>query len=156
MRSFSCLTIRARDGAPLFRVGEIFRCHSGGYSQSLVRDTVKIPVPIQCVFPIERSFIAIWTWHRESCLTSLQPEIAQSWMLIRTPAERPMIFSLRFFILQIVNADAAPHQTMLIKLPILVAIRTKPMPGIIVPFVGEPHRNAISIVRIAQSSLISR
>ena len=37
MRSFSYLTIRARDGAPLFRVGEIFRCHSGGYSQSLVR-----------------------------------------------------------------------------------------------------------------------
>ena len=38
MRSFSCLTIRARDGAPLFRVGEIFRCHSGGCPQSLVRD----------------------------------------------------------------------------------------------------------------------
>ena len=39
MRSFSCLTIRARHGALLFRVGEIFRCHSGGCSQSLVRDT---------------------------------------------------------------------------------------------------------------------
>jgi len=43
MPSFSCLTIRARDGALLFRVSEIFRCHSGGCSQSLVRDTVKIP-----------------------------------------------------------------------------------------------------------------
>src|SRR5438034_257173 len=42
MPSFSCLTIRARDGALLFRVSEIFRCHSGGCSQSLVRDTVKI------------------------------------------------------------------------------------------------------------------
>ena len=48
MRSFSYLTIRARDGAPLFRVGEIFRCHSGGCSQSLVRDTVKTPVRMQC------------------------------------------------------------------------------------------------------------
>lgn len=38
-RSFSCLTIRARDGALLFRIGEIFRCHSGGCSRSLVRDT---------------------------------------------------------------------------------------------------------------------
>ena len=43
IRSFSCLTIRARDGPPLFRVGEIFRCHSGGRSQSLIRDTIKTP-----------------------------------------------------------------------------------------------------------------
>ena len=56
LRSFSCLTIRARDGALLFRVGEIFRCHSGGCSQSLVRDTVKIPVPMQCVFPNREEF----------------------------------------------------------------------------------------------------
>jgi hypothetical protein len=56
MRSFSCLTIRARDGAPLFRVGEIFHCHSGGCLQSLVRDTVKIPVPMQCVFPNREEF----------------------------------------------------------------------------------------------------
>jgi hypothetical protein len=35
--------IRARDGAPLFRVGEIFHCHSRGCSQSLLRDTVKTP-----------------------------------------------------------------------------------------------------------------
>ena len=51
MRSFSYLTIRARDGALLFRVSDIFHCYSGGCSQSLVRDT---PVPMQCVF------IAIW------------------------------------------------------------------------------------------------
>ena len=48
MRSFSYLTIRARDGAPLFRIGEIFGCHSGGCSQSLVRDTVNTPVRMQC------------------------------------------------------------------------------------------------------------
>src|SRR6266480_4082228 len=46
MHSFSCVTIRAREGALLFRIGEIFHCHSGGCSQSLVRDTVKIPVPM--------------------------------------------------------------------------------------------------------------
>ena len=121
MRSFSCLTIRARDGALLFRVGEIFRCHSGGCSQSLVRDTVKIPVPMQCVFPNREEFHG--TWHRESCLISLQPEIAQSRMLIRTPAERPMIFSLRFFDRKIVDARVpAPHQSMFIKFPILVAV----------------------------------
>src|SRR6476620_3966630 len=39
MRSFSCLTIRALDGALLFSVSDIFHCYSGGCSQSLVRDT---------------------------------------------------------------------------------------------------------------------
>jgi hypothetical protein len=123
MRSFSCLTIRARDGALLFRIGEIFHCHSGGCSQSLVRDRGKIPVALQCMSPIERSFIAIRTLHRESCLTSLQPEIGQSWMLIRTPAERPMIFSLRFLNRKIIDARVpAPHQSLFIKFPILVAV----------------------------------
>lgn len=32
---------RAPDRAPLFRLGEIFRCHSRGCSRSLVRDTVQ-------------------------------------------------------------------------------------------------------------------
>ena len=64
MHSFSCVTIRAREGALLFRIGEIFHCHSGGCSQSLVRDTVKIPVSMQCVFPNREEFHRIWTWHR--------------------------------------------------------------------------------------------
>jgi hypothetical protein len=51
MRSFSCLTIRASDGAPPFRVGEIFRCHSGGCSQSLFRDTVKMPGRVHLCAP---------------------------------------------------------------------------------------------------------
>src|SRR5207344_2823265 len=51
MPSFSYLTIRAHDGALLFRVGEIFRCHSRGDSQSLIRGTVKTPVCIQSVLP---------------------------------------------------------------------------------------------------------
>jgi hypothetical protein len=70
MRSFSCLTIRARDGAPLFRIGEIFRCHSGGCSQSLVRDTGKIPSrvrrargPTYLAVPLPFQFLPIgWIW----------------------------------------------------------------------------------------------
>src|SRR4029079_15625526 len=83
----------------------------------------------------------------ESCLTSLQSEIAQSRVLIRTPAERPMIFSLRFFDWKIVNAGVpAQHQSVLIKFPVLVAVRAEPMSGIIVPFTGETHRDAIAVV----------
>src|SRR5207344_731205 len=51
MRSFSYLTIRAHDGALLFRVGEIFRCQCRGDSQSLILDTVKIPGRMQSVLP---------------------------------------------------------------------------------------------------------
>ena len=70
--------------------------------------------------PIERSF-------RDMApridLISLQPEIAQSRMLIRTPAQRRMIFSLRFFDRKIVDARVpASHQSMFIKFPILVAV----------------------------------
>jgi len=67
MRSFSCLTIRACDGALLFRVGEIFRCHFGGCSQSLVRDT---PVPMQCVFPNREEFQGHGTANRPDQFTA--------------------------------------------------------------------------------------
>jgi hypothetical protein len=68
MRSFSCLTNRACDGALLFRVGEIFCCHSGGSLQSLVRDTVKIPRRMQCALPAclsSSGFVASDVAHHE-------------------------------------------------------------------------------------------
>src|SRR6266550_5438760 len=65
-------------------------------------------------------------------------------MRIRTAPKWPMIFSLRFLDREIVDAGMAkPHQAMVTKLPILIAIRAEPIPGIIVPFVGEAHGNAI-------------
>ena len=55
--------------------------------------------------------------------TTLQTEIAQSRVLIRPPPERPVIFSLRFLDGKIVDRGVPePHQAMLIKLPILIAV----------------------------------
>ena len=39
--------LRARARARLFRIGEIFSCHSGGRSQSLVWETVEITKPLR-------------------------------------------------------------------------------------------------------------
>src|SRR5438067_7818174 len=68
-------------------------------------------------------------------------------MIIGTAPERPMIFSLGFFDRKIVDArEPAPHQSMFVKLPVLVSIRSEPVPRIITPFVSETHRDAIAVV----------
>jgi hypothetical protein len=58
-----------------------------------------------------------------------------------------VIQALRLFDRKVVNGGVPEsHQTMFIKLPILITVGTKPIVRIIVPFVGEAHRNAISVV----------
>ena len=45
---------------------------------------------------------------------------------------------------QIVNAgDAQAHQAVGVELPVLVAMAAKPLAAVIVPFIGEPHRDAV-------------
>src|SRR5690348_4939176 len=39
----------------------------------------------------------------------------------------------------------APHESELVELPVLVAVGTEPVARIVVPFVGEAHRDAISL-----------
>src|SRR2546430_5832186 len=66
-------------------------------------------------------------------------------MRIGPAAKRPMIFSFRLLDWEIVDACVAkPHQTMIIKFPILIAVGAKPIPGVVVPFVSEAHGNTIS------------
>ena len=68
-------------------------------------------------------------------------------MRIGPPAKRPMIFSFRFFDRKIVDRCVSKaHQAIVAKLPILVAIGAKPISRVVVPLVGEPHRNTISSV----------
>src|SRR5204863_7719041 len=56
-------------------------------------------------------------------LIMLYAEVAQPWVPIRAAPKRPMIFSLRLLDRQIVDAGVAtPHQTMIIKLPILITV----------------------------------
>src|SRR4029077_15156238 len=65
-------------------------------------------------------------------------------MRIGPAAKRPMIFSFRLVDWEIVDGRVAKsHQTIVAKLPILVAIRAEPIPRVVVPFVGEAHGNTI-------------
>src|ERR1700754_2602459 len=56
-----------------------------------------------------------------------------------------MEFALGLLDREIVDAGEAPlHQTVLSKLPVFVAVRTKPVSRLVVPFVGEAHVDTVS------------
>src|SRR6266566_2227175 len=56
----------------------------------------------------------------------------------------PAELSLRFLDRQVVYAgEAAFHVAGLVKLPILIAVGAIPLAGIVVPFVFEPHGDAV-------------
>src|SRR5580698_9130981 len=41
------------------------------------------------------------------------------------------------------TGNARAHQTVLVELPVLIAVAAIPLAGVIVPLVGKAHRNAI-------------
>ena len=48
----------------------------------------------------------------------------------------------------VVDASLAPsHQAVLVKLPLLVAVRAKPVVGVVVPLVLEANRDAVVVER---------
>src|SRR5690606_27995720 len=79
---------------------------------------------------------------------SLQPEVRQSWMIVRPPAERPAELALGLGDRQIVDAGYAPaHQAVLVELPVLIAVRAEPVAGVVVPFVRKAHGDARAVER---------
>src|SRR5438093_1554164 len=67
-------------------------------------------------------------------------------MIIRPPPQRPVIFALQGSYGQVVDArEAGAHQAVLRELPVLVAVRAKPIAGVIVPLVSEAYGNAIGV-----------
>src|SRR3954463_1512259 len=65
-------------------------------------------------------------------------------MIVRTAPERPKEFAFAFGNWRIIDAgNTPPHQTALIKLPILVAIGTEPVAAIVAPLISEAHREAV-------------
>src|SRR5262245_33465508 len=69
-------------------------------------------------------------------------------MPIRTAPKRPMILAIWLFDRQIIDGrKPPPHQTVFVKLPILVAVRAKPGFGIVMPFVSETDGDAIFMKR---------
>src|SRR5262245_39706184 len=68
-------------------------------------------------------------------------------MFIRTSAKWPVILALRLLDWQVINGcKPKSHQPILVKLPVLVAMRAEPVSGVIVPFVGEPHGDTVAVV----------
>src|SRR5215813_7993082 len=65
-------------------------------------------------------------------------------MIIGAAAERPVILALVLFDREIIDAgDPQPHQSMLVELPVLVAIAAEPVPAVVVPLIRKSHRNAV-------------
>src|SRR5882724_7409744 len=65
-------------------------------------------------------------------------------MIVGAAAERPVIFALVLLDWKIVDAgDPQPHQSVLVELPVLVAIAAEPVPAVVVPFIGKSHRYAV-------------
>src|SRR5436190_973880 len=61
-------------------------------------------------------------------------------MVIGASAEEPVIFALAIFDRQVVDAGDPPsHQALFVELPILVAITTKPVARIVMPFICKAH-----------------
>src|SRR6476659_11379431 len=61
-------------------------------------------------------------------------------MVIGASTEEPVIFALAIFDRQVVDAgDPTSHQAPFVELPIFVAITTKPVARIVVPFICKAH-----------------
>src|SRR6201991_2497952 len=64
------------------------------------------------------------------------------------PRGRQMEGAFAFRDGEIVDAGLAPpHQAALVEFPLLVAVGAMPLPGIVVPFILEAHRDAVLIER---------
>src|SRR5688500_8987502 len=65
-------------------------------------------------------------------------------MIVRPAALRPMELALGLRDRQVVDTGVAPlHETERIELPVLVAIRAKPVTRVVAPLVGEAHGDAV-------------
>src|SRR3954470_35242 len=80
----------------------------------------------------------------KSCVS--KSEVAERRMIVGTAAGRPVIFAVPGLDRKVVDArDAEPHQAVLVELPVLVAVASKPASAVVVPFIGEPHRDAVVV-----------
>src|ERR1700676_2812605 len=62
----------------------------------------------------------------------------------RAPPDRPVVQAIALADRKVVDAgNAASHQAALVKLPILVAERPKPVAAAVMPLIGETYRDAV-------------
>src|SRR6266852_3065336 len=69
-------------------------------------------------------------------------------MIIRTAPQGPVMLALRLLDWQIVDGrKPQAHESVLVELPIFIAIRSKPIAGVIVPFIRKAHGDTVSLER---------
>ena len=67
-------------------------------------------------------------------------------MFVRPATQRPTVLAVRFLNRQVIDAcDAATHKAAVVELPVLVAISTEPIAGIVTPLIGKAYRDACAI-----------
>ena len=65
-------------------------------------------------------------------------------MIVGPAAKRPVVFTVALFDWDIVDAgDAQAHQTMLVELPVLIAVTAEPLAAVVVPFISKAHSDAV-------------
>jgi len=66
-------------------------------------------------------------------------------MVVVTGAKRPMELTVGFADWQVVDAcDAALHQTVIVKFPVLIAIGPDPVSGVVMTFVSKTHGDPVA------------
>src|SRR4051812_10482541 len=69
-------------------------------------------------------------------------------MILRACALRPAELAIRFLDRHIVDAGLpAAHQSVLVELPLLIAMGTEPVAGIVAVLIREAHRNPVLMER---------
>jgi len=77
---------------------------------------------------------------------TLQGQVRQARMIVRPAAERPVEFGICRLDWDIVDGgEATLHQSCRIIFPVLVAIRAKPVPAVVMPFIRVAHRDSIAV-----------
>src|SRR5258708_22482565 len=65
-------------------------------------------------------------------------------MVVGAPPDRPVVKAITLADRKVIDAgNAASHQAALVKLPILVTERPKPVAAVIMPLIGETYRDAV-------------
>lgn len=76
---------------------------------------------------------------------NLEAEIRQPRVIIRPTPQRPVEFAVAFLDRQVVDAgEPVSHQTVLIELPVFVAVGTEPVARVVVPFIGVTDGDAVA------------
>src|SRR5213592_3248386 len=76
---------------------------------------------------------------------TLQSELGEPGVIVGPASQWPAVLPISFRDRQIVDAREAPrHVACSVELPVLVAVGAEPVADIVVPFVREPHRDAIA------------